>query len=189
MNLGDWIGDTYRKIKAYFIMLRHNITPPQTLDWVTPELAIGGDLRNLDFLKAQGIGAIIGLQAERSDDAGKIRRAEMEYLHIPIKDGHAPVQSQIQSMIDWINRERGIGRKVYMHCAAGVGRAPTMAIAYLVSTGLTTDQAVAEIKEKHHDTDPSPRQVDAVRQYEAELTTKDVQAMSGDEPHRSDMRT
>ncbi len=189
MGLGEWIGDAYRKVKAYFIMLRHNFNPPKKLDWVTPELAIGSDIRALDFLKSQGVGAIIGLQAERSDDEEKLHGADVDYLHIPIKDGHAPEPSQIQSMIDWINAERGTGRKVYMHCAAGVGRAPTMAIAYLVSTGFTTDQAIVEIKEKHNDTDPSPKQIDSVRRYEATMTASKAQPISGDDPARSGMRT
>ncbi len=175
MSLGEWIGDTYRKIKAYFIMLRHNINRPKELDWITPELAIGSDIRDLAFLKAQGIGAIIGLQAERSDNESKLRNAGIDYLHLPIKDGRAPESTQIQSMVEWVNKERENNRKVYMHCAAGVGRAPTMAMAYLVSTGLTTGQAVAEIKDKHHDADPSPKQIEAVRQYEAKIAAERVQ--------------
>jgi protein-tyrosine phosphatase len=35
---------------------------------------------------------------------------------------------------------------VYIHCAAGVGRAPTTVAAYLVSTGLTPDEAWALIR-------------------------------------------
>ncbi len=172
MSIAERIGDAYRKIKAYLIMIRRNINRPQELDWVVPDLAIGSDIRDLDFLKRHGISAIVGLQAERSDEESRLLNAGMEYLHVPIKDGHAPELSQIQSMVDWINKQTQNGRKVYMHCAAGVGRAPTMAMAYLVSTGLTADQAFAEIKLKHHDTDPGPRQLDAVREYEALISSE-----------------
>lgn len=182
MSLGEWIGDTYRKIKAYFIMLRHNINPPKELDWVTPELAIGSDLRDVGFLKAQGIGAIIGLQAERSDDESKLGSGGIEYLYVPIKDGHAPELSQIQTMVEWINSQHEVKRKVYMHCAAGVGRAPTMAMAYLVSTGLTADQAYTEIKGKHHDTDPGPKQIEAVREYEVLISEEKARPVGGAGP-------
>jgi protein tyrosine phosphatase (PTP) superfamily phosphohydrolase (DUF442 family) len=189
MNLVEWIGDAYRKIKAYFIMLRHNILPPKKLDWITPDLAIGSDIRDLAFLKAQGIGAMIGLQAERSDDESKLRSAGFEYLYLPIKDGRAPELPQIQTMVNWINRQGQTNRKVYMHCAAGVGRAPTMAMAYLVSTGLTSDQALAEIKEKHKDTDPGPRQVEAVREYEATVLEERARPVEESGSTGSDLRS
>ena len=189
MNLVEWIGDVYRKIKAYFIMLRHNANPPKELDWVTPELAIGSDLRDLGFLKAQGIGAIIGLQAERSDDDIKLRNVGLEYLYLPIKDGRAPELSQIQTMVNWINEQLVEKHKVYMHCAAGVGRAPTMAMAYLVSTGLTAEQALDEIKEKHRDTDPGPRQIEAVREYEALILGEKARPIGEAGSRDSDLRS
>ena len=38
------------------------------------------------------------------------------------------------------------GEKVYIHCGAGVGRAPTMAAAYLISTGIDLATAIASIQ-------------------------------------------
>jgi len=187
MSIAERIGDTYRKIKAYIIMIRRNITRPKELDWVATDLAIGSDIRDLDFLRRQGISAVVGLQAERLDEESKLRSAGIEYLRVPIKDGHAPELSQIQSMVSWINKQAENGRKVYMHCAAGVGRAPTMAIAYLVSTGLTADQAFAEIKQKHHDTDPGPRQLEAVREYEALISSEKTQPIRRPESTGSDL--
>jgi dual specificity MAP kinase phosphatase len=115
---------------------------------------------------------VLDLQAERPDDGEKLKAKGIEYLHLPIKDAHPPELAQIESMVDWINSEILKGRKVYMHCAAGVGRAPTMAIAYLVSTGLGVDAAYAEIKRKHPDTGPGPKQFEAVREYEEVLTAR-----------------
>ncbi len=166
MTLGEWLGDTYRKIKAYIIMLRHRFSRPSELDWVTTSLAIGSDIRDLDYLKARGVNAIVGLQAEHDDDEKKLKDFGFEYLHLPIRDGHPPEQSQIRAMVEWVNAQVGMGRRIYMHCAAGVGRAPTMAMAYLVSTGFTSEEAHAQIKRIHRDTDPSPKQLEAVRKYE-----------------------
>lgn len=186
-SFAEVIGNAYRKIKAYLIMIRRNIIRPKELDWVAPDLAIGSDIRDLDFLKRHGISAIIGLQAERSDEESKLRNAGMEYLRLPIKDGHAPELSQIQSMVSWINQQAKNGKKVYMHCAAGVGRAPTMAMAYLVSTGLTADQAFAEIKLKHPDTGPGPRQLEAVREYETLISSEKTQPIRRRESAGSDL--
>src|SRR5712692_4970325 len=189
MSIAERIGDTYRKIKAYIIMIRRNITRPKELDWVATGLARGSDIRDLDFLRRQGISAVVGLQAERLDEESKLRSAGIEYLRVPIKDGHAPELSQIQSMVSWINKQAENGRKVYMHCAAGVGRAPTMAIAYLVSTGLTADQALLRIKEKHRDTDPGPRQIEAVREYEALISEQKVRNIGETGSPDSDLRS
>ena len=187
MSIAEKVGDAYRKIKAYLIMIRRNINRPKELDWITTDLAIGSDIRDLDFLKQHGISAVVGLQAERSDEESRLRSAGLQYLRVPIKDGHAPELSQIQSMVSWINKQTENGRKVYMHCAAGVGRAPTMGMAYLVSTGLTADQAYEEIKQKHHDTDPSPRQLEAVREYEALISSRKTQTITRPEPSGSDL--
>ncbi len=155
-------------------MIRRRLSRPEELDWITPNLAIGSDIRDINYLKMRSISALIGLQAERPDDERRLQSTGITYLHLPIKDGHAPELAQIQSMVDWVNQQRGMGRKVYMHCAAGVGRAPTMAIAYLVSTGLTVDEAYAQIKRKHPDTDPGPKQFAAVREYEALISSKET---------------
>ena len=35
---------------------------------------------------------------------------------------------------------------MYIHCAGGIGRAPTMAAAYLIAEGLSVDEAITYIK-------------------------------------------
>ncbi len=174
MSLAESLGDVYRKVKAYIIMLRHRFSRPKELDWITPSLAIGSDVRDIGYLKAHNINAVVGLQAEHNDDEKKLKDLGLNYLYIPIKDGHPPEQAQIRKMVDWVNGQVAGGHRIYMHCAAGVGRAPTMAMAYLVSIGFTSEEAYTQIKRKHRDTDPSPKQLAAVREYEVATSPKDV---------------
>ena len=47
---------------------------------------------------------------------------------------------------EFIATEINRGGKVYIHCAVGCGRAPTMAAAYLISTGLSPNDALKRIK-------------------------------------------
>jgi protein-tyrosine phosphatase len=61
--------------------------------------------------------------------------------------------------------ERGGG--VYVHCGAGVGRAPSMAAAYLVSTGLTADEAWATIREVRPFIRPKPEQMAQIERFAA----------------------
>lgn len=173
MSRLERLGDLYRKVKAYLIMLRHRLSKSKQLDWITPNLAIGGEIRDLELLRSKGISALINLQAEHNDDETRLRECGMEYLRLPIKDGHAPNINQIQKMVDWVNLQSSQGRKIYMHCAAGVGRAPTMAIAFLISMGFTAEEARIQVKMKHVDTDLGPRQVAATIEYESILNRKE----------------
>jgi protein-tyrosine phosphatase len=55
-----------------------------------------------------------------------------------------------------------------VHCGSGVGRAPTMAAAYLVSTGLSADQAWALIRKTRPFIKPTQPQLAALEQFVAE---------------------
>ncbi|MBA3874411.1 MAG: dual specificity protein phosphatase family protein, partial [Anaerolineae bacterium] len=64
--------------------------------------------------------------------------------------------------IVFIKEEVERGGNVYIHCAAGIGRAPTMAAAYLVSTGLTPAQSWAMIKRVRPFVRPTPGQEEQI---------------------------
>jgi dual specificity MAP kinase phosphatase len=64
--------------------------------------------------------------------------------------------------------ERGGG--LYVHCGSGIGRAPTMAAAYLVDTGLTPNQAWACIRAVRPFIRPKPAQVAQVERFAAQRT-------------------
>jgi len=59
------------------------------------------------------------------------------------------------------------GRKVYIHCAGGVGRAPTLAAAYLISTGMPREDAIATIRRARPFIDIMPPQMAALAEFEA----------------------
>jgi protein-tyrosine phosphatase len=61
----------------------------------------------------------------------------------------------------------GAGKSVYVHCGAGVGRAATMAAAYLVSQGQSPEQAWAAIRKKRSFIKPSPAQVEQLERFAA----------------------
>lgn len=113
---------------------------------ILPGVYVGGQHRKhgLASMRAQGITAVVNLR--RSDD---IRRgvAPERYLHLPTTDNTAPSVDALHEGVRFIADELAAGGKVYIHCGVGVGRAPTMAAAYLVSTGLTPLQAWKTIRE------------------------------------------
>ena len=90
------------------------------------------------------------------------------------------MEEQVLDSMD-IEKERGItikaqtaalkykaqDGKVYIHCKAGVGRAPTLAAAYFIAAGMTTDAAVDLIKQARPFITITPPQMAALRVYEA----------------------
>jgi predicted protein tyrosine phosphatase len=120
--------------------------PMRSVSQITPQLHVGGQYRRRGWpkLAARGITAVVNLRTEFDDAAAGI--APERYLHLPTVDDTPPALEQLRQGADFIAEEIARGGAVYVHCGAGVGRAPTMAAAYLVSTGLTPDQAWARIR-------------------------------------------
>jgi protein-tyrosine phosphatase len=88
-----------------------------------------------------------------------------EYLWLPTDDDHAPTLDQLRQGVNFICEIIEGGGKVYVHCAGGVGRAPTMAAAYLVSTGLTPAEALALIRRSRPFINPTKAQLAALEEY------------------------
>ncbi|MBZ0302367.1 MAG: dual specificity protein phosphatase family protein [Anaerolineae bacterium] len=120
--------------------------PVRRYSQISPLLHIGGQHypQGLPALRARGISAVVNLRKEFDDEAAGV--ALEHYLHLPVIDNTAPSQEELQAGVDFMTEQIGAGRGVYVHCGVGVGRAPTMAAAYLVSTGLTPNQAWARLR-------------------------------------------
>ncbi|MBA3551153.1 dual specificity protein phosphatase family protein, partial [Patescibacteria group bacterium] len=58
------------------------------------------------------------------------------------------------------------GGKVYIHCRFGEGRGPTMAIAYLISTGLTLEHAIELVKKVRIFIRPTVVQIEQLKKFE-----------------------
>jgi protein-tyrosine phosphatase len=69
--------------------------------------------------------------------------------------------------VAFIREEIARGGGVYIHCGAGVGRAPALAAAYLVSTGLSPQEAWARIRAVRPFIRPKPAQIEQIEQFAA----------------------
>lgn len=132
---------------------------------VTPKLHVGGqhDSRGINEMQARGITAILNLRRE-FDYTGSARVME-HYLHLPIEDNTAPSQAELAAGVRYITEELAEGGGVYIHCGVGVGRAPTLAAAYLVSTGLTPAEAWTQIRKVRPFIWPNRRQRRSIEQF------------------------
>ena len=97
-----------------------------------------------ELLVKEGIYSDISLE-ENAVDAPLGAHA---YLWVPIKNNTAPTLDSIKITNSFIETNIKLGKKIYVHCQNGHGRAPTIVIAYLISTGTTFDDAYKLVKEK-----------------------------------------
>jgi protein-tyrosine phosphatase len=120
------IGRLWRKLR-----------PRTQFVWITPELALGPALPpgRLRLLTKAGIGSVVDVRSEASDDEAALARHNLAFLHVAVDDRDAPSQEQLRTAADWTLAEIAAGRKVYIHCRSGIGRSPSVACAVLVAIG------------------------------------------------------
>ena len=113
---------------------------------INPQLYVGPQFnrRGLDLLRREGISAVVNMRVEFDDAAENLLLDD--YCHLPTVDDEAPSIEHVDEGIGFIRRVVAEGGKVYIHCAGGIGRAPTMAAAYLIAEGLSVDEAITYIK-------------------------------------------
>ena len=115
------------------------------MTWVTGRIAVGGGIwtaENMAAVSRAGITHIIDMQIE-FDDTRLAAPHGIEVLWNPIDDDFQPKPPEVF--------ERGVefatqalsqdDTKLFIHCAAGVHRAPMMTLAVLCSMGWTPDAA------------------------------------------------
>lgn len=122
--------------------------PLWQLSQVTPQLYLGGQhsVRGYRRMRQHGISAIINMRERRYSDVDAGIAGE-RHLHLATVDNTAPSIADLSRGAAFVRDEIARGGKVYIHCGVGVGRAPTMAAAYLISTGLTPQHALQKIQQ------------------------------------------
>ncbi|MCY3833084.1 MAG: dual specificity protein phosphatase [Chloroflexi bacterium] len=120
--------------------------PVWKLSEITPQLYVGGQHYRKGYraMLDQGITAIVNMRREHCDiDMGI---GGERHLQLATVDNTPPGIEDLRRGVDFIRAEIARGGKVYVHCAVGCGRAPTMAAAYLIATGLKPADALRQIK-------------------------------------------
>ncbi len=139
-------------------LVRHSQVTPYL--YLRPQYRKQGKHR----LERLGIDSSVNLRIEFDDAVYNL--AMSNYCYLPVVDGQAPSLEQLYQGIAFIQQCIAAGRKVYIHCHSGVGRAPTMVAAYLISQGDTLEQAFRRIRQVRPFIEIKSAQLDQLRKLE-----------------------
>jgi hypothetical protein len=133
--------------------------------WVEPGRLLAGEhpagfdtektRRRLDAFLETGINTFIDLTHAHEQipyetilgEQAKACNLHATYTRLPIQDFGLPSIETMQEILDAMDHALAKGRKVYVHCWAGVGRTGTTIGCYLVRRGYDGRQAIDQIME------------------------------------------
>ncbi len=147
--------------------------PHWGLSRVTPQLYVGGQHQNWDGMAQEGIVAVVNMREANFDDVAQ-GIGGSAHLHLPTRDNTPPTLDDLDQGADFIAQHIQQGSKVYVHCGVGVGRAPTMAAAYLIKyEHLAPSVALKKIRAVRpfiHLTSRQRHRLDEFQQYIQQVT-------------------
>ncbi len=140
------------------------------LTWITDRIAVGGGIWNEANMMAvvrEGVTHIVDMQIE-FDDTRLAEPYGVKVLWNPVDDDFEPKSRQVfERGVKFATAalEQDVSHKVFIHCAAGVHRAPMMALALLGTQGWELKQAMQTIQQKRPVVDWAEVYLESVRRY------------------------
>jgi len=140
------------------------------ISWLDERIAVGGGIWNSDGkmaeLKAVGITHIIDMQIE-CDDTELGEAHGIKVLWNPTDDDFEPKPKALfRRGVDFaLKAFEESDAKVFIHCAAGIHRAPMMALAVLGAMGWKLEDAKRLIEEKRPVADFADVYVESVKDF------------------------
>jgi protein-tyrosine phosphatase len=139
------------------------------MTWVTDRIAVGGGIwndENMAEVVKRGVTHIIDMQIE-FDDRPLAELYPVQVLFNPTDDDFMPKPPELfQAGVDFaLDALDEPGNKVYIHCAAGVHRAPMMTLAILRVLGWPLQKAKDLILERRYVVDWAECYVESVEKF------------------------
>ena len=133
---------------------------------ITPQIYIGAEYRLNGKIRLEELGFTHSVSLQAEYDSAEHGLALAHHCYLPTPDQHAPSISHLYEGVAFIHEAVESGGKVYVHCAAGVGRSPTLVAAYFVYQGMEVGDALIRMQEARPVIGPSYEQVAQLATFE-----------------------
>jgi protein-tyrosine phosphatase len=136
-------------------------------DAIDDTLIVGSAFRRDDvrLLVELGVRAVVSLQAEACDPEDALAEVGILCARVECEDFHAPTPAQMLAAVDAVEGFIAEGRRVYLHCFAGLQRSVTIAACCLIRrdpTKWNARTALARIGVRRRNACPTYEQMEAV---------------------------
>ncbi|MCK5359912.1 MAG: ATP-binding cassette domain-containing protein [Gammaproteobacteria bacterium] len=127
---------------------------PRGFRWITrnslaatPRPGLLSDLElDLKSLAKVKIDWLVCLEMEKTVPEQDARERGIRIRHLPIEDMQVPSVEEARKLAEEINGWLKAGKRIAVHCKAGLGRTGTIIAVYFVYTGLTPEQAIQKVR-------------------------------------------
>ncbi len=139
------------------------------ITWVTERVGLGGGIwnaRNMEELARSGVTHVLNMQIE-FDDRPLAEVHGVRVLWNPTDDDFLPKSPELLKRgVDFaLEALEDPEARLYVHCAAGVHRAPMMTLAVLCAMGWEMEAAMALIETRRPAADFADVYVESVRRF------------------------
>jgi len=139
------------------------------MTWITSRLALGGgiwNVGNMEQLAQAGVTHVLNMQVE-FDDRPLAEPHRIEVFWNPTDDDFLPKSPQLLKRgVDFALKAMDDPKaRLYVHCAAGVHRAPMMTLAILCAMEWKLDAALSLIEARRPVVDFAEVYVESVRRF------------------------
>ncbi len=96
-------------------------------------------------LVAAGVRGVVNTCREYRGPLPAYEAAGIKQLHIPTIDYQTPALADIRRAVEFIESHVAQGERTYIHCKAGRGRSAAVAMGWLMTQGMTPEEAQAHL--------------------------------------------
>lgn len=141
--------------------------------WIIPNrLAVGAfptQSYQISYLSQMGITSVLSLTEPQEMSVPQDVYNQFVWQNVAIPDGArggVPNLEQFQQACAILSRWHQKGHVTYVHCLAGVGRSPSVCIAYLIQIeGISLQEAIGKVQEIHPPTYPDSAQIEVLQAF------------------------
>lgn len=122
----------------------------------------------LEELQRHGIHTLISLD-EYGISPALAQEHGIHYLHQPIPDFHPPTPAAADNVVKFMQERRDAGDRIALHCRGGYGRTGTLIACYLISRGMSAEDAIERVRRRRPGSIETAGQEDFLVQFERGL--------------------